>query len=131
MAKAPKASVLVVDDEVYMEKLIKMRFRREISKKQYDFQYALNGQDALNVLKDHTDIDIILCDINMPVMDGLEATTALKADAATSAIPIVALTAYALGEDEDKILEAGCDAYLAKPIDFKALLAKIREFLGE
>jgi two-component system cell cycle response regulator DivK len=68
-------------------------------------------------------------DIQLPVLDGYEATRRLKADPKLKAIPIVVITSYALSGDEQKARAAGCDAYVAKPYSPRALLAKIREFL--
>ena len=68
-------------------------------------------------------------DIQLPVMDGYEATRRIKADPALRSIPIIAVTSYALSGDEDKAREAGCDAYVPKPYSPRQLLAKIREFL--
>ena len=69
--------------------------------------------------------DLILMDIQLPGMDGLEATGILKRDAATSGIPIIALTALAMKGDEERILAAGCDGYIAKPISYKEFLATV------
>jgi two-component system cell cycle response regulator DivK len=73
--------------------------------------------------------DLILMDIQMPVMDGYEATRRIKADPATKNIPIIVVTSYALSGDEGKAREAGCDAYVTKPYSPRQLLAKIREYL--
>jgi len=69
--------------------------------------------------------DLILMDIQLPGMDGLEATTLLKADEATRAIPVIALTALAMKGDEERIRAAGCDGYIAKPIRYQAFLAAV------
>jgi CheY-like chemotaxis protein len=69
-------------------------------------------------------------DVQMPVMDGLEATRILKADATTRNIPVVALTSYAMKGDKERILQAGCDGYLTKPIDIQELLKKVAEYLS-
>ena len=71
--------------------------------------------------------DLILMDMNLPVMDGWEATRQLKGSEETKGIPIIALTAHAMRSERDEILKAGCDEYEAKPIDFKRLLEKIEE----
>ena len=73
--------------------------------------------------------DLILMDIQLPVMDGYEATRRLKADPATKSIPIIVVTSYALSGDETKAREAGCDAYVTKPYSPRQLLGKVREFL--
>ena len=70
--------------------------------------------------------DLILMDIQLPGMDGLEATALLKGDDATRAIPVVALTALAMKGDEERIRAAGCDGYIAKPLDYKELLATVK-----
>jgi len=74
--------------------------------------------------------DIILMDISIPKMDGWEATERLKADGATSAIPIIALTAHALEEDRLKAMKAGCDGYLAKPVEPRRVVQEVERFIG-
>ena len=74
--------------------------------------------------------DLILMDIQLPGMDGLEATGLLKADAATRAIPVVALTALAMKGDEERIRAAGCDGYIAKPMRYKEFLATVASQLA-
>jgi two-component system, cell cycle response regulator DivK len=73
--------------------------------------------------------DLILMDIQLPGMDGLEATRLLKLDAATWAIPVIALTALAMKGDEERIRAAGCDGYIAKPLRYQAFLATVGRFL--
>jgi two-component system, cell cycle response regulator DivK len=73
--------------------------------------------------------DLILMDIQLPGMDGLEATTLLKADPATRAIPVIALTALAMKGDEERIRAAGCDGYIGKPMRYKEFLAAVSEHL--
>jgi two-component system cell cycle response regulator DivK len=73
--------------------------------------------------------DLILMDIQLPLLDGYEATRRIKADPALRAIPIIVVTSYALSGDEVKAREAGCDAYVSKPYSPRQLLAKIREYL--
>lgn len=75
--------------------------------------------------------DLILMDIQLPVIDGYEATRQIKADPELRHIPIIAVTSYALAGDEEKTRAAGCDAYLAKPFSPRILLSKVRELLGE
>jgi two-component system cell cycle response regulator DivK len=74
--------------------------------------------------------DLILMDIQLPLMDGYEAIRRIRADPANGKIPIIAVTSYALGGDEAKARGAGCDAYVPKPYSPRELLAKIREYLG-
>ncbi len=73
--------------------------------------------------------DLILMDIQLPGMDGLAATRLLKEDPATRHIPVVALTAFAMKGDEERMLEAGCDGYIAKPIRYKEFLATVKSLL--
>ena len=75
--------------------------------------------------------DLILMDMSLPVMDGWEATRRVKADAATSAIPVIALTAHALVEDREKARAAGCDDFDTKPVELPRLLEKINRLLGQ
>jgi two-component system cell cycle response regulator DivK len=75
--------------------------------------------------------DLILMDIQLPGIDGYEATRRIRANPAIAPIPIIAVTSYALSGDEAKTRKAGCDAYIAKPFSPRALLAKVREFLPE
>jgi len=74
--------------------------------------------------------DIILLDMSLPIMDGWEVARNLKADDALKSIPVIALTAHAMAGDREKTLEAGCDEYDTKPIEFKRLLGKINDMLG-
>ena len=90
---------------------------------------ATNGKQGVELAK-ASKPDLILMDIQMPVMDGLEATRILKADTTTSNIPVLALTSYAMKGDEERILEVGCDGYLAKPFDIQELLKTVAEYLS-
>jgi two-component system cell cycle response regulator DivK len=74
--------------------------------------------------------DLILMDMQLPIIDGYEATRRIKADPALNATPIIAVTSYALAGDEEKARAAGCDAYVAKPYSPRLLLAKVRELLA-
>lgn len=97
----------------------------------------LAGHSALSALDAESGLalaraeqpDLILMDIQLPGMDGLEATTLLKADQATRAIPVIALTALAMKGDEERIRAAGCDAYIAKPLAYKELLEIVASLL--
>lgn len=74
--------------------------------------------------------DLILMDMQLPGMDGLEATRLLKEDPATRPIPIVALTAQAMKGDEERFRQAGCDGYLSKPVDYRVLVAEVKAHVG-
>jgi CheY-like chemotaxis protein len=89
--------------------------------------HASNGREAVELFKAYPDIKLILMDIKMPEMDGFEATKQIKQ--INPAIPVIAITAYAMSGDEDRIIAAGCDGYLSKPINKKSLLEKISEFI--
>ncbi|MFC1977128.1 response regulator [Chloroflexota bacterium] len=91
---------------------------------------ASNGKQGVELARSKKP-DLILMDIQMPEMDGLEATRILKADATTGTIPVLALTAYAMKGDEGRILDAGCDGYLAKPFNIQELLKQVAEYLSE
>jgi two-component system cell cycle response regulator DivK len=94
----------------------------------YEVIEALDGQAGVDA--GHRERpDLILMDIQLPVLDGYEATRRLKADPATRDIPIIAVTSYALSGDEAKARAAGCDGYVAKPFSPRELLAKVRELL--
>ena len=96
----------------------------------YEVLEAADGEDAVAQAEAHVP-DLILMDIQLPGIDGYEATRRIKANPALAKIPVIAVTSYALTGDEDKAMEAGCDAYIAKPYSPRALLAKVREFLTQ
>jgi len=91
---------------------------------------AENGEAGLVAAADHRP-DLILMDMQMPILDGYEATRRLKADAALHAIPVIAVTSYASSSDVDKARAAGCDAFVSKPFSPRQLLAKVREYLAQ
>ena len=94
----------------------------------YEMIVAVNGVEALAAVARQPP-DLILMDIQLPIMDGYEATRRIKADPATKAIPIIAVTSYALGGDEESARAAGCDDFVPKPYSPRQLLAKIRQYL--
>jgi len=108
-----------------------MRLVRKILKHAgYEVLEAEDGNSGLETaINEHP--DLILMDINLPDIDGLEVTARLKDNAGTSAIPIIALTANAMVGDREKALEAGCDGYLPKPISRQDLLSTVKEYIGE
>ena len=91
---------------------------------------AVTGEEGVAMAQQHGP-DLILMDIQLPVLDGYEATRRIKAQPALSNIPIIAVTSYALAGDEAKTRAAGCDAYIAKPFSPRQLLAKVRELLAQ
>lgn len=117
--------ILVVDDNAVNRKLIAVALKVA----GYDVHAAADGEDALTlVTKLHP--SLIMMDIQLPGMDGLEVTRRLKADPATRSIAIVAITAYAMVGDEQKARDAGCDGYIAKPIDTRRLPEVVAGYLS-
>ena len=115
--------ILVVEDQPDNRQII----RDMLADTGYEIAEAENGEEALAAIAKARP-DLILMDIQLPVMDGYAATRRIKTDPALKSIPIIAVTSYALSGDEDKAREAGCNAYVAKPYSPRALLAKIREY---
>ena len=111
--------LLVEDNELNRDMLT-----RRLKRKGFSVVPAKNGQEAIDMSKTENP-DIILMDLSLPVIDGWTAAKRLKANIATKSIPIIALTAHAMKGDREKALEAGCDDYDTKPIDFERLLRKI------
>ena len=94
----------------------------------YEIIEATTGLDGVTIAEKERP-DLILMDIQLPGIDGYEATRRIKANPILHQIPIIAVTSYALSGDDAQALEAGCDAYVAKPFSSRALLAKIREYV--
>src|SRR5215472_10174273 len=117
--------ILVVEDQEDNRQIL----RDLLGHSGYELTEAENGEEALAAVARQRP-DLILMDIQLPVMDGYEATRRIKADPSLSAIPIIAVTSYALSGDEEKTRQAGCDGYVAKPFSPRQLLATIRGFLG-
>jgi two-component system, cell cycle response regulator DivK len=90
---------------------------------------ARDGEEGVSRAREQMP-HLILMDISIPKMDGWEATQRLKADTATSGIPIIALTAHALEEDRQKAIQAGCDSYLAKPVEPRRVVQEVERFVG-
>ena len=116
--------ILVVEDQEDNRQIL----RDLLGSVDLEMVEAENGEEALAAVAEHKP-DLILMDIQLPIMDGYEATRRIKADPATKNIPIIVVTSYALSGDEGKAREAGCDAYVTKPYSPRQLLAKIREYL--
>src|SRR5438445_6144986 len=95
----------------------------------YDVTEALNGEEGIAKARAEKP-DLILMDISIPIIDGWEATQVLKHDPATKSIPIIALTAHALASDREKAMEVGCDGYLAKPCEPRAVAAAVQKSRG-
>ena len=95
----------------------------------YEITEVESSEDALAAVAKQRP-DLILMDIQLPIMDGYEATRRIRANPEMTTIPIIAVTSYALAGDEAKALAAGCNAYVTKPFSPRALLAKVREYLA-
>ena len=116
--------ILVVEDTEDNRRIL----RDLLTSADYDLVEAGNGEEALAAMAKGRP-DLILMDIQLPVMDGYEATRRIKADPASASIPIIAVTSYALSGDEAKARAAGCDDFVPKPYSPRQLLAKIRKYL--
>ncbi len=125
-AGAARPRVLVVDDNLINNELV--RFVLEAGGFQVDV--AVDAAQALELLAVQPP-DLVLMDIQMPGMSGLELTRRLKADSATRRIPVVAFTAYAMKGDEARLRDAGCDGYISKPIDVATFAQSVGRHLGE
>jgi len=116
--------LLVEDNEMNRDML-----SRRLERRGYEVLLAPDGAAGVAAAREQRP-DLVLMDIGLPVMDGYAATRALKADPATSAIPVIALTASAMVGDREKCFEAGCDDYDTKPVELPRLLAKIEASLS-
>ena len=116
--------ILLVEDEKD-----NMQILRDLLTIEYEIDEAQDGEQALSAVARQRP-DLILMDIQLPIMDGYEATRRLKADPALRSIPIIAITSYAMGDDEKRARAAGCDDFVAKPYSPRQLLAKVREYLS-
>ncbi len=115
--------LLVEDNEMNLDML-----SRRLGRQGFEVVTATDGGAGVaKATSEHP--ALILMDMSLPVLDGWEATRRIKADPATKAIPIIALTAHAMAEDKDKAMAAGCDDYDTKPIDLPRLLGKIKNLL--
>ncbi|MGH7325405.1 MAG: response regulator [Candidatus Rokuibacteriota bacterium] len=119
-------TLLVADDEPQNLDLIRM----VVEEANLDVRLATasNGLEAVRLARDLTP-RLVLMDLKMPVLDGWEATRRLKADPATRSIPVIAVSAQAMAGDRERALAAGCDGYIAKPIDVGSLIALLRDRL--
>lgn len=116
--------VLLVEDNEMNRDMLSRRLQRN----GYDVVIALDGEAGVTMAASERP-DLILMDMSLPVLDGWEATRRLKGLPETASIPVIALTARVMAGDRDKALEAGCDDYDAKPIDFERLLGKMQALL--
>jgi two-component system cell cycle response regulator DivK len=116
--------ILVVEDQEDNRRIL----RDLLTSAGFDMIAAENGEDAITSAQEGRP-DLILMDIQLPILDGYEATRRIKADPDLKSIPIIVVTSYALSGDEEKARLAGCDDYVAKPFSPRQLLAKIKEYV--
>lgn len=117
--------LLVEDDEMNRDML-----SRRLERRGYKVVIALDGEQAVVMTRSEAP-DLILMDMSLPVLDGWEATRRIRAASETRDVPIIALTAHAMQGDREKAIEAGCDDYDTKPVEFQRLLEKIQTILGK
>ncbi|MBI5927912.1 MAG: response regulator [Chloroflexi bacterium] len=118
--------ILYVEDNAQNKRLV----RKILASRGYEVLEAEDGLAGVEITKTELP-DLILMDINIPGMDGLEATGVIKATTETKHIPVIALTANAMRGDAERFMAAGCDGYLPKPINMTELIETVRRFLGE
>jgi two-component system, cell cycle response regulator DivK len=123
---AQEKTILIVEDNDLNLKL----FRDLLGANGYRTIETKEGLEAVQITRNQRP-DLILMDIQLPEISGLEVTKRIKSDREISHIPIIAVTAFAMKNDEEKILQAGCEAYISKPISITDFLITIRSFIGE
>ena len=121
------AKILVADDEADLEMLIKQKFRQKIREQQYEFIFAINGNDALDKIQQHPDVDIVLSDINMPEMDGLTLLSHLSES--SPLIKAVIVSAYGDMENIRTAMNRGAFDFITKPINFEDLSVTMEKTL--
>jgi CheY-like chemotaxis protein len=120
------AKILLVEDNEMNRDMLS----RRLTRKGYEVVIAVDGQQGVDLARSEAP-DLILMDMSLPVLDGWEATRQLKAAPETQAMPVIALTAHAMAGDREKAMDAGCDDFDTKPIEFPRLLEKIETLLGK
>jgi CheY-like chemotaxis protein len=118
------AKILLVEDNEMNRDMLSRRLTRN----GFEVVIAVNGQEGVD-LATSSKPDLILMDMSLPILDGWEATRQVKANPATKAIPVIALTAHAMVQDKEKALAAGCDEFDTKPVELPRLLEKIKALL--
>lgn len=121
----PKTVLVVEDNELNMK-----LFHDLLEASGYDTIQTRNGLDAIELARQHRP-DLILMDIQLPEVSGLEVTKWIKEDDDLRSIPIIAITAFAMKGDEDRIRQGGCEAYLSKPISVGKFIETVRAYIGE
>ncbi|WP_020615095.1 response regulator [Paenibacillus daejeonensis] len=119
-------TILLVEDNEMNSNMLSRRLQR----RGYEIIVAEDGQQGVDLAISRQP-ELILMDLSLPVLDGLEATRRIKSDPATLHIPIIALTAHAMASDQTRALEAGCDDFDTKPIELERLIGKIEQAMGQ
>ena len=119
--------ILIAEDEVMARKLLDFTLRKH----SYETLLAVDGQEALDLLHTHSDIGLVIADIIMPKLDGIELLAEMRADLATRDIPVIVATVKAEMDTVRIVAKLGCTRYLVKPVSPDDLLAAVREALGE
>lgn len=125
-AKGGAKRVLIVEDNELNMKL----FHDLLEAHGYETIQTRNGRDALRLAREHRP-DLVLMDIQLPEVSGLVVTRWMKDDADLCEIPVIAVTAYAMKGDEERIRRGGCEAYISKPISVLGFMETVRDFIGE
>ncbi len=120
----PKKVLIVEDNDLNMK-----LFHDLLEAQGYNTLQTKDGMEALKLAREHTP-DLILMDIQLPEVSGLEVTKWLKEDDALKAIPVIAVTAFAMKGDEEKIRQGGCEAYISKPISVPQFLKTVQSYLN-
>ena len=123
------AKILVADDEIDLETLIKQKFRKQIREEKYEFIFAMNGNDALLKLEQHPDVSMVLSDINMPEMGGLECLSLLKKMELVKDIPVLMFTTSSSKQDVKAASDLGALCFVTKPDKFQHLKIIIKTVL--
>ncbi len=124
-AGADKRVLIVEDNELNMK-----LFHDLLEAHGYRTIQTRNGKDVLKLAREHRP-DLVLMDIQLPEVSGLEVTRWLKDDAELCTIPVIAVTAYAMKGDEERIRQGGCEAYISKPISVLGFIETVRDFIGK
>jgi CheY-like chemotaxis protein len=123
--------ILVVDDEADVQPLFVQRFRKEIKNGEFDFSFALSGEEALDYLeKNRSEVILILSDINMPGMSGIELLSKIRHTFEKPPPVVMMITAYADEENRQQAAQHGADDFLTKPLDFNLLKDKLKTFIA-
>lgn len=120
------STILLVEDNELNRDMLSRRLKR----RDFEVLMAVDGQEGVSMATEKQP-DLILMDMSLPILDGWSATRQLKANPVTSRIPVIALTAHAMDGEREKCIEAGCDDFDTKPVEFKRLIEKINHWIAQ